>query len=945
MTSRSRGRKSSASRRMARGGRRPAEAPSPATPPASRRPLRLVAGVVLVAALALLAWAVVRPLARGGGLAIGYPFDGSEFPPEIVAPTLWWTDDSGAGAWRVTIRFEADDATVTADVDTTAWTPDAEQWESIKLRSMESRAVVTVVRRPRVLGLRVPGARDSVAITTSCDSVGAPIFYRDVPLPFRFALRNVPMIKWRLGSVASAEPPPTVLTNLPVCGNCHSFSADGGYLGMDVDLGSDKGAYALTPFEPTTLLSRDRLITWSDFVRGEKVPTFGFLPRVSPDGRFVLAGVKDRAVFLPREDMLFSQIFFPVMGILAYFDRTTRRIEALPGADDERYVQTNGVWTPDGESVIFARSRAAGLSSENASEDIVLTLEESAEVLGGEEYLWKAQEGGNRFRFDLYRMPFNGGRGGEAEPIAGAADNGMSNYFPKVSPDGKWIVFTQAHSFMLLQPDSKLYIMPASGGEPRLMNANTNRMNSWHSWSPNSRWLVFSSKVFGPYTQLMLAHVDENGIDSPPVLLQNFTDEYRAANIPEFVNVPPDAARVIEERFVDDYSYFRSGRIYQQFREFDRAEEEFRRSLEINPANTFSLYSIATMHREQKDWDAALETYREILRTDPGSSIVHGDLGSLYFEMGENAKAETEYRNALKLDPRNFEAGFNLGVVLLAGKRLDEAERAFRGLLDLDLKRSDVNDVRQRLAAIQLMRGDFADAAVSLRAMVASDSTDITARYNLGLAYRSLSRSDEARAQFEAVVRLDTADILARAQLGEMAVEAGDPETALRHFRRVVALDPKNHAALRQIARIHVNAGDPSAAMVALIDVLGVQPDDVWALFNLGMAYYETGQYDRAVAQFKRVVERGPGDPRTWFVLGDALVHEGRSTPEAIAAYERGLAIDSRFAEEHVTLGDLYIRVGNEAGALREFQAAVALSPELAASLQPRIDDLRRRMR
>jgi len=32
-------------------------------------------------------------------------------------------------------------------------------------------------------------------------------------------------------------------------------------------------------------------------------------------------------------------------------------------------------------------------------------------------------------------------------------------------------------------------------------------MNSWHSWSPNGRWLVFSTKVFSPYTQLALAQV------------------------------------------------------------------------------------------------------------------------------------------------------------------------------------------------------------------------------------------------------------------------------------------------------------------------------------------------------------------------------------------------------------------------------------------------------
>ena len=39
----------------------------------------------------------------------------------------------------------------------------------------------------------------------------------------------------------------------------------------------------------------------------------------------------------------------------------------------------------------------------------------------------------------------------------------MSNYFAKYSPDGNWIVFCKAKSFMLLQPDSELYIIPAAG--------------------------------------------------------------------------------------------------------------------------------------------------------------------------------------------------------------------------------------------------------------------------------------------------------------------------------------------------------------------------------------------------------------------------------------------------------------------------------------------------
>ena len=70
------------------------------------------------------------------------------------------------------------------------------------------------------------------------------------------------------------------------------------------------------------------------------------------------------------------------------------------------------------------------------------------------------------------------------------------------------------------------------------MRCNTPLMNSWHSFSPNGRWLVFSSKSRSPYTQMFLTHVDENGNDSPAILIENSTAANRAVNIPEFVNVP-----------------------------------------------------------------------------------------------------------------------------------------------------------------------------------------------------------------------------------------------------------------------------------------------------------------------------------------------------------------------------------------------------------------------
>jgi len=66
-------------------------------------------------------------------------------------------------------------------------------------------------------------------------------------------------------------------------------------------------------------------------------------------------------------------------------------------------------------------------------------------------------------------------------------------------------------------------------------------MNSWHTWSPNGRWLAFASKNRSMYTELYLTHVDENGMDAPAIRLSRFSHPTMAANIPEFVPFKPDA--------------------------------------------------------------------------------------------------------------------------------------------------------------------------------------------------------------------------------------------------------------------------------------------------------------------------------------------------------------------------------------------------------------------
>lgn len=635
------------------------------------------------------------------GMVIDAPFDGTVFPPDLAAPTFrWHTAGTAADTWLVEIAFTSGKSRVTALTDASCWTPSPRTWKKIRARCGQQPATVTVFGvNSQSLSVIVCGA--SLSIRISSDPVDAPIFYRAVNLPFGEAVKDPSRIRWCLGRVSSPKPPPVVLEKMPVCGNCHSFSRDGTVMGMDVDYANDKGSYVTCKVEPEIDLTPDKIITWSDYRRADGVPTFGLLSQVSPDGRYVVSTVKDRSVFLATPGLDFSQLFFPIQGILAVYDRQTGTFAALPGADDSAYVQSNPAWSPDGRTIVFARSLAYRLKKAVRKDAVLLRRDECEEFLNGS----------TTFQYDLYRIPFNGGKGGLAEPLQGASKNGKSNFFPKFSPDGRWIVFCKAASFMLLQPDSELYIVPAAGGEARRLNCNLSRMNSWHSWSPNGRWLVFSSKSGTPFTRLFLTHIDEQGISTPAVLLDAFARPGRAANIPEFVNLRAHGLRRIREQFIDEISFVRAGNAFREGGDPDQAVAQYRHALEMNPrcmeawvnmgaalcdkkafaeaadslrhayrlapANAVVCFNLSVFYAQQSNFDEAIRWAGESVRLDPGSAGAQSNLGIFLFEKGRLDEALAHLLEAVRLDPEKTNAYFPLGRIMVRKGRLVDAVRCY----------------------------------------------------------------------------------------------------------------------------------------------------------------------------------------------------------------------------------------------------------------------------
>ena len=219
---------------------------------------------------------------------------------------------------------------------------------------------------------------------------------------------------------------------------------------------------------------------------------------------------------------------------------------------------------------------------------------------------------GKPFKFDLYRIPFNDGKGGKPEPLAGASFNGKSNFFPKYSPDGKWIVFCRAENYMLLQPDSELYIIPAEGGQARRLRANTKRMNSWHSFSPNGKWLVFSGKPDSPYTRLYLTHIDEQGREharrgpgpSDRVRPGRQHPGIRQRRPLRDPRISASGSSTISPTSAAAWEFLKSN-------DYEGAERQARKALELNPRNADALHHLGLALFGRGQYDEAIQCLSE----------------------------------------------------------------------------------------------------------------------------------------------------------------------------------------------------------------------------------------------------------------------------------------------------------------------------------------------
>ena len=186
-------------------------------------------------------------------------------------------------------------------------------------------------------------------------------------------------------------------------------------------------------------------------------------------------------------------------------------------------------WAPDGKSIYYCSAH----------------LEYHDSIDEGQEYMMRAEQ----VKYNIYKKDFDPDSRafGPRQLVFDAAALDKSATLPRISPDGRYLMFAMARYgvFHIWHRDADLCLIDLKTGHARTMKEiNSDDVESYHSWSSNGRWVVFSSRRYdGNFTRPFFAHIDQRGRGAKPFELPQSDPDYhrqflRSYNIPEFMSGP-----------------------------------------------------------------------------------------------------------------------------------------------------------------------------------------------------------------------------------------------------------------------------------------------------------------------------------------------------------------------------------------------------------------------
>lgn len=298
-------------------------------------------------------------------------------------------------------------------------------------------------------------------------------------------------------------------TNKSDCMNCHTFCNHSPENMLIHVRGTTNG----------TILSRNGKTEIIN-TRKQDMKNSGAYAAWHPNGRYIALSINEIQQFFHATGKKPVEVS-DLESDLMLLDTETGRQFTDSLLSGPQWMETFPTWNPDGKTLYFCRSKA--VTSQTPLDSI---------------------------HYDLYSISFDSTQEvfGNPECLYAASHHNKSISFPRVSPDGKYLMFVYSDygNFSIWHPESELYLLNLKSNQIRNMEeVNSTNTESFHSWSSSGKWFVFSSKrIDGLWASPFIAAFDpKTGKSGKPfVLPQKNPDFYQTLtqtfNLPELIVSP-----------------------------------------------------------------------------------------------------------------------------------------------------------------------------------------------------------------------------------------------------------------------------------------------------------------------------------------------------------------------------------------------------------------------
>ncbi len=287
------------------------------------------------------------------------------------------------------------------------------------------------------------------------------------------------------------------------CMNCHSFSSHN----------SDIMMFHMRAQNSGTIIFRDDKLEKVN-TKTDRTLSAGVYPSWHPQGQYIAFSVNNivqmfHSVSRNRIDVI------DTLSDVVLYDVARRQISTCPSLSTGENFETFPSWSPDGKHLYYCSAKSVDLNRYD------------------------------QIRYDLLRISFNPltGHFSDVDTVVSASSEGKSVSFPRVSPDGRYVMFCLSDygNFSIWHPESDLWLKDLETGEIRKSEINSDQTESYHTWSSNGRWIVFSSRrLDGLFTRPFFAYFDQGGRAHKPFIMPQRDPSFyktfmKSYNIPELV--------------------------------------------------------------------------------------------------------------------------------------------------------------------------------------------------------------------------------------------------------------------------------------------------------------------------------------------------------------------------------------------------------------------------